>query len=80
MRKILFAVAGVLVAAGSALADKSSSPPADPHVEGREPTPLARQFHEPDLPKSGRGRIGWQNKPSEEQVRELVTWLWSFCH
>jgi hypothetical protein len=69
MRKCLLGVAGVLVAAGVAVADKSSSPSADPHVEGREPTPLARQFHEPDPPKSGGGGIEWQTKPSDEWVK-----------
>lgn len=74
MRRCLFGVAGVLLAAGVATADKSSSVPADPHVEGREPTPLARQFHEPDPPRSGGVSIEWQQRRGEDQVREFVRW------
>jgi hypothetical protein len=73
-------LAGVIVAGGVALADKPSSPPADPHVEGREPTPIAREFHLPDPVNRGSGRIEWQIKPSGEQVRDLALLLFSFCH
>jgi hypothetical protein len=45
MRTGLMGLAGVLVAAGAAAARPPGLPP---HVEGREPTPIAREFHEPD--------------------------------
>jgi hypothetical protein len=50
MRRGWVGLAGVVVAAGVALADKPAGLPIDPLVEGREPTPLAREFHEPDRP------------------------------
>ena len=70
MRKCLAGIAGVLLAAGVAVA-------IDPHVEGREPTPMAREFHEADAPpvRSGSGSIEWQKRQGEEQVREWVLFL-----
>lgn len=50
MRRGWAGLLGVVVAAGVAVADKPAGLPIDPLVEGREPTPLAREFHEPDRP------------------------------
>ena len=77
MRKCVMAMAGMLVAAGVAAADKPTGLPVDPHVEGREPTPIAREFHEADAPpvRGGSGSIEWQNRPGDEQVRGLLLFL-----
>lgn len=70
MRKSLLGLAGVFVAAGVAVAGKPSSVPAHPHVEGREPTPIAREFHQPDAPPPAKNSGGErQQRPSEDQVR-----------
>ena len=67
MRKCLVGMFGVLLASGIAVA-------IDPHVEGREPTPIAREFHIPDAPvRSGSGGMEWQKRQGEEQV--CAYWL-----
>ena len=71
MRKCLLGLTGLLVAAGVAVADKPAGGTIDPHVEGREPTPLAREFYQPD-PAPSRGSFERQDRPSDEQVRSLV--------
>lgn len=40
---------GVMALAGMARA----VPPVDPYVEGREPNPVAREFHQPDTTAGG---------------------------
>lgn len=49
VRNGLLGVVAVLALAGVAAAD----PPVNPLVEGREPNPVAREFHEPASPMLG---------------------------
>jgi hypothetical protein len=54
MRSGLFGLAGVLVVTGTAAA-KPPDLPAEPLVEGREPTPVAREYYEADLSRPAAG-------------------------
>ena len=65
MRQCFAGIAAVLLAAGVAAA-------IDPHVEGREPTPIAREFHTPDVPPVRSVTVERQKRLGEEQVRGVV--------
>lgn len=68
MRSRLCALAGVLAAAGAGAA-KPPELPVGPLVEGVEPTPLAREFYQPDVrgPEFGTRPAlpGWDGRGAE---------------
>lgn len=56
MRNGLLGLAGLLTATG-AIAAKPPELPADPRVQGWEPTPIAREFHEAEQGPAVRGSL-----------------------
>lgn len=55
-RTMILGLAAVVAAAGLA-AGKPPGLPIDPQVEGREPNPVARDFHEPEAVPAGFGAV-----------------------
>ena len=62
LRTGVLGLAGVLVGAGAAAA-KPPGLPAGPPVEGREPTPIAREFHQPDA-RPAESLLTWWAEPA----------------
>ncbi|MDB5313839.1 MAG: hypothetical protein JWO38_8041 [Gemmataceae bacterium] len=56
MRSGLLGLAGVLAVTG-ATAAKPPDLPAEPLVEGREPTPVVREYYEADVPRPAVGVV-----------------------
>src|SRR5262249_59630164 len=52
MRNGLLGLAGVLALAAAASA-APPGPPVDPHVDGREPDPIVREFYQPEVIVAG---------------------------
>lgn len=73
MRRGLMGLAGVVAAAGLAAADKPTGLPINPHVENREPNPVAREFHE-DAPPAPSAMAAWEQRPRAGGclVRDLI--------
>jgi hypothetical protein len=64
-RNGLLGLAGVFVLAGVAAAR-----PTDPHVDGREPDPVAREFHAPQVVVAGLQAVPVLGSRSTESVAE----------
>ena len=60
LRSGVLGLGGVLAAAGAA---KPPELPAGPPVEGREPTPIAREFHQPDA-RPPEAVLTWWTEPA----------------
>jgi hypothetical protein len=72
-RKGMLGLVGVLGLAGLA----AGEPPVNPLVEGREPNPVAREFHQPETPVGGYvagPEVPEQSHPAAWLVLTCVIW------
>jgi hypothetical protein len=84
LRKGMLSLVGGITLTGAAVA-KPPGEPTPPLVDGREPTPIAREFHTTDHPPAAFGTItlptsrapGKATPSGALPLAELVTGVWS---